>query len=65
MRPREAIMPKAILAACHALAPASGRKVNDDDPTFSVIAFQIGGIGQKRVARTAPPKITSAHAGDC
>jgi hypothetical protein len=51
-------MPEAILAACHALVPASARKVNDDDPTISVIALRIGGIGQKRVARTVAPQIT-------
>ncbi len=52
-------MPQAILAACHALAPASARKVNDDDPTFSEIALQIGGIGQNWVAKKVAPQITS------
>jgi hypothetical protein len=37
-----------ILAAGHALVSASAREINNDDPTFSVIAPQVGGIEQTR-----------------
>jgi hypothetical protein len=39
-----------ILAAGHALVPASGRKVNGDDLTSRPIALQIGSIDRKRFA---------------
>jgi hypothetical protein len=39
-----------IRAAAHALVCASGHKVEANDPTFSVIALQIGGIEQQRCA---------------
>ena len=39
-----------IRGAGHGLISASARKINDDDPTFSLFALLIGGIEQKRGA---------------
>jgi hypothetical protein len=55
-----------ILAAGHALVSASAHKVNDDDDlTSTVIALQIGSIGQKRCAEEPPSADHGrAHVGD-
>ena len=58
-----------IRGPCHGLISASARKINDDDPTFSLFALLIGLQGIAQAIRAAlvlaePPPYPPPQAGE-